>query len=77
MRRGLAVLAVVGMLGGLGFGAGSAFAALPYGSLFSAKPFPPTTKQFVRNVACFISNTHYGITGRPFFPIRCPPSPSR
>lgn len=76
MRRGLIALAVVAMLGSLGFGMGSAMAAWPYGPLFSAKPFPPTSRKFVRNVACFISNTHFGITGRPFFPIRCPPSPS-
>lgn len=76
MRRGVAIVAVVGMLVGLGFGTGSALAALPYGSLFSASPFPPTGRKFVRNVACFISNTHFGIMGRPFFPVRCPPSPS-
>lgn len=76
MRRALIALAVAGMVSGLGYGVGSAAAALPYGPLFSAKPFPPTSRKFVRNVACFISNTHFGITGRPFFPIRCPPSPS-
>ncbi|MDW8342836.1 MAG: hypothetical protein RMK73_15235 [Geminicoccaceae bacterium] len=79
MRRGVigvAATALIAVLVGLGWGARQTLAALPYGPLFSAKPFPPTTRQFVRNVACFISNTHFGITGRPFFPVRCPPSPS-
>ena len=77
MRRRLLAVAVVAVFGSLGYGVGSAAAALPYGPLFSAQPFPPKSRQFARNVACFISNTHFGITGRPFFPIRCPPSPSR
>lgn len=76
MRRGIVVLAALAMIGGAGYGVGSALAALPYGGLFSASPFPPTSKQFVRNVACFTSNTYFGITGRPFFPRLCPPSPS-
>ncbi len=76
MRRIATWVAALGMVAGLGYGAGNALAALPYGPLFSASPFPPTSKQFVINVACFTSNTHYGITGRPFFPVLCPPSPN-
>lgn len=76
MRRMVIGLAALGMVAGLGYGAGAAFAALPYGPLFSASPFPPTSRQFVRNVACFTSNTHFSITGRPFFPRLCPPSPN-
>lgn len=75
MRRMVVGLAALGMVAGLGYGAGSAF-ALPFGSLFSASPFPPTSRKFVRNVACFTSNTHFSITGRPFFPLLCPPSPN-
>lgn len=76
MRRGVLVVATLAIVAGAGYGAGTALAALPYGPLFSASPFPPTTKKFVRNVACFTSNTFFGIVGRPFFPRLCPPSPS-
>lgn len=75
MRRALAIVAALGVIGGAGYGVGGALAA-SYGPLFSGSPFPPTSKKFVKNVACFTSNKHFSITGRPFFPLLCPPSPS-